>query len=84
MSRGLVLLALCGAALLAEPLLGQCAMCKTALTNSSEGQHVASEFNQAILVMVAAPYLVFGSIAGLLFRTRIAEWLGARSSSSSR
>ncbi len=84
MSRGLLLLALGGAALLAEPSLGQCSMCQTALTNSSEGQRIASEFNHAILVMVAAPYLVFGSIAGFLFRTRIVEWLGARYSSSSR
>lgn len=77
LAGGLLLLAV-----LAEPALAQCSMCKTALTNSAEGQRIAGEFNRAILVMVAAPYLVFGSIAGYLFRSRIREWLAARSSSS--
>lgn len=71
------------AAGLADPALAQCSMCKTALTNSAEGQRVAAEWNRAILVMVAAPYLVFGSIASWLFRSRIREWLEARSSSPS-
>ncbi len=76
---GVALLLLEGAA----PALAQCAMCQTALTQSAEGQRIASDFNHAILVMVAAPYLVFGSIAGLVFRSRIREWLaGARSPSS--
>jgi len=84
MSRGpLLALGVLLAAALADPVLAQCAMCKTALTNSAEGQRIAGEFNRAILVMVAAPYLVFGSIAGWLFRSRIREWLVARSSSSS-
>jgi ABC-type phosphate transport system permease subunit len=68
---------------LAAPALAQCTMCKMALTNSAEGQRIAQEFNRAILLMVAAPYLVFGSIAVYLFRSRIREWLAARSSSPS-
>jgi hypothetical protein len=58
-------------------------MCKTALTQSAEGQRIASDFNRAILVMVAAPYLVFGAIASFAFRSRIREWLVAVRSSSS-
>jgi hypothetical protein len=71
------------AACLAEPALAQCAMCKTALTSSAEGQRIAGDFNRAILLMLAAPYLVFGAIAGWLFRSRIRKWLVARSSSPS-
>ena len=70
-------------ALLAFPAFAQCPMCKTALTQSAEGQRIASDFNRAILVMVAAPYLVFGTIAGLVFRSRIREWLAAARSTSS-
>ena len=86
MKRAFVMTAAAAALLLlaAHPALAQCSMCKTALAGSSEGQRIASEFNHAILVMVAAPYLIFGSIAGWLFRNRIAGWLGARLSPSSR
>lgn len=85
MRRTLGLLGIAAAlAVIALPALAQCPMCKTALTQSAEGQRIASDFNRAILVMVAAPYLVFGSIAGFVFRSRIREWLaGARSTSSS-
>ena len=57
-------------------------MCKTALTQSAEGQRIASDFNRAILVMVAAPYLIVSGIAGFLFRSRIREWLAAARASS--
>ncbi|HJS59920.1 MAG TPA: hypothetical protein VKA01_17565 [Vicinamibacteria bacterium] len=75
---GLVLL------LWAAPAIAQCPMCKTALTQSAEGQRIASDFNRAILVMVAAPYLIFGTIAGFVFRSRIREWLATARWSSSR
>lgn len=55
--------------------LAQCAMCQTALTNSPEGQRIAGEFNKAILVMMAAPYAVFGSVAAFVFRTRVRRLL---------
>jgi hypothetical protein len=76
--RALLFAALFVVAAGAYPALAQCTMCKTALTGSSEGQRIANEFNHAILMMVAAPYLIFGTIAAWLFRTRIVEWLGAR------
>lgn len=60
----------------AGPALGQCAMCQTALTNSPEGQRIAGEFNKAILMMMAAPYAVFGSVAAFVFRSRWRGLLG--------
>jgi hypothetical protein len=52
-------------------LEAQCAMCRTALTNSPEGQGLAPEFNRAILLMIAAPYVVFGTVGLVAFRGRI-------------
>jgi hypothetical protein len=50
----------------------QCAMCQTALMNSPEARGMGAEFNRAILVMLFAPYAVFGSIGAVLLRRRIA------------
>jgi hypothetical protein len=47
-------------------------MCRTVLTNSSEGQAMAEQMNSGILIMIAAPYLVFGTVGVTLFRGRIA------------
>jgi hypothetical protein len=59
-----------------DPALAQgCALCKTVLTGSKEGQAIARQFNEAILVMLFAPYLVFGSLAAFAFRVRIRERL---------
>jgi hypothetical protein len=66
---GLVL-ALAAAA--APPAGAQCAMCRTALTNSPEGRSIGAQFNFAILVMLFAPYVVAGVIGGVLFRRQIA------------
>ena len=52
--------------------LAQCAMCQTALLNSPEARGMGAEFNRAILVMLFAPYAVFGSIGAVLLRRRIA------------
>lgn len=70
-----VALALVACAVLASPAAAQCAMCKTALTNSSEGQRIANNFNHAILVMFVAPYVVSTVFVGLVFRGRIRSWL---------
>jgi len=76
LKRLLVVALLAGTAFaVAGPAAAQCAMCKTALTNSSEGQRVADNFNHAILVMFFAPYLVFGVFIALVFRGRIRTWL---------
>ncbi len=53
-----------------EPIWAQCSMCRTALTESSEGQQMARGFNRAILFLLGAPYLVFGTLAVSLWRKR--------------
>jgi len=53
----------------------QCAMCKTALTNSPEGRDIGEQFNRAILLMIGAPYVVFGAVGAAIFRERLrAVW----------
>ena len=70
----LVVLAAGGAVVLAAaPSFAQCAMCQTALLNSPEGRGIGQEFNRAILLMLFAPYLVFGSVGAVLLRHRIAK-----------
>ena len=50
-------------------------MCKTALTNSPEGRDIGEQFNLAILLMIGAPYVVFGVVGAALFRDRLrARW----------
>ena len=60
----------------AEPAFAQgCALCKTVLTGSKEGQAIARQFNEAILVLLFAPYMVFGSLAAFAFRSKIKDRL---------
>ena len=40
----------------------QCAMCRTALENSVEGQQIAEGFQQGVIFLLAAPYAILGSI----------------------
>jgi hypothetical protein len=63
----LVASALAGAALPAE---AQCAMCKAVLTGSEEGRNMGAELNRAIILMLAAPYVVFATGAAIFFRKR--------------
>ena len=60
-------------ALAAGDLQAQCAMCRTALTNSAEGRSIIPEFNRAILLMIVAPYAVFAAVGVAAFRGRIRE-----------
>jgi len=55
----------------AGPALAQCAMCKTFLTSSPEGQRIARDFNLGILVMLVAPYAVFGFFTAFALRGEI-------------
>lgn len=59
-------------ALLAVPevVSAQCAMCRTALLNSREGQQLARGFNRGILFLLGAPFVVFGTVAFLILKTR--------------
>ena len=61
----------CSRSRAAPAALAQCSMCKAVVAQSPEGQRMAGELNKAILVMLAAPYLVFGSCAAVLFRSRL-------------
>lgn len=45
----------------------QCSMCRTALEQNPEA---AAGFNRAILLLLAAPYAVFGSLAGYVLVSR--------------
>ncbi len=41
----------------------QCAMCRTALESSAEGRAIAGGFRKGIVLLLAAPYLIFGTIS---------------------
>ena len=53
--------------LFADGLLAQCAMCRGAL-ESPEGQQMAQAFNRGILLLLAAPFAVVGTISLLIYR----------------
>ena len=61
----IALLAACAAACLliaSAPTSAQCAMCRTALTNSPETAKLAENFNKAIFVLLIPPVLLFCGI----------------------
>lgn len=69
------------ALVLPEGAAAQCAMCKTALTDSPEGRDIGEQFNRGILVMIGAPYLVFGVVGAALFREKLqSAWRRVRRS----
>ncbi len=51
--------------------VAQCAMCRTGLTHSPEGQRLATGFNSGILFLLSAPFIVVGTIAFLIFRPHL-------------
>lgn len=75
---GLCALLLASAWGVAPTAFAQCAMCKTALTSSPEGRHMAGQLNLAILMMVFSPYVIAGGVAGVLFRRQIGAWVRGR------
>ena len=46
----------------------QCAMCRTALESSPEGQALAGSFRQGILMLMGAPYLMLGAAGFAIYR----------------
>jgi hypothetical protein len=66
-----VLLAALLASSLPSSVFGQCAMCKAALEGSTDG--LGAQFNRAILVMMAGPYLLMGVFGVMLFRERLRD-----------
>ena len=51
----------------AHPASAQCAMCRRAL-DSPEGRQMIAAFRSGILVLLAAPFAVFGTVAMLAVR----------------
>ena len=49
---------------------GQCALCRSALSESVEGRAMAVGFNRGILFLVSVPFLTVGFVAFLIFRER--------------
>ncbi len=46
----------------------QCAMCRTTLLNSAEGQRLIGAFDRSIFFLLSAPFAVFGIIGGLIVK----------------
>lgn len=49
--------------------MAQCAMCKTALTNSVEGQQLAQGINNGIVLLLLIPFLLVATIGGFIYKT---------------
>ena len=60
------------------PAHAQCAMCRTALENSPEGRGMAASFNRGILLLLAVPYAIFGTIGVVVFRAHRRKQAEAR------
>jgi hypothetical protein len=75
LAKALLLLLLLGSS--APPAVAQCSMCKSVVAQSPEGRQLAGELNKAILLMLASPYLIFGSCLAVVFRNRLGD-LGRR------
>ncbi len=57
--------------LVAVPSLeAQCAMCRTALEGSEQGQAMAVQFNRGILFLLGAPFSVAAGIGIAMVRSR--------------
>jgi hypothetical protein len=72
-----VLLGSCLAALLlfSGNLAAQCQMCRTALTQSPEGLRWSRGINAGIMLLLAAPFLIAGSVALVIYQRPIARAL---------
>ena len=51
-------------------LEAQCAMCRTALEGSEQGQAMAEHFNRGILFLLGAPFTVAAGIGFAMKRSR--------------
>lgn len=67
---------LLGTCLDGAPALAQCAMCKATLAGSVEGRALQAPLNRAILLLLAAPYLVFACLVFAAFRKHIQQSAG--------
>ncbi len=53
-----------------DVVFAQCAMCRTGLINSPEGQALADGFNRGILFLLSVPFLLVGVISFLILNTQ--------------
>jgi hypothetical protein len=60
------------------PVNAQCSMCRTALENSPEGRGMAASFNRGILLLLAVPYAIFGTVGVVVFRAHRRKQAEAR------
>src|SRR3982751_6906717 len=60
----------CGLLISSAPAAAQCAMCKTALTNSPETAKLAENFNKAVFVLLIPPVLLFCGIFVAAYKFR--------------
>ncbi len=65
--RLVAVVAMTAVVLTPAPAAAQCAMCRRAL-QSPEGQHMVAAFRSGILVLLVAPFAVFGTVAALAIR----------------
>jgi len=83
----IALIAACLAACLlvaSAPAFAQCAMCRTALTNSPEAAKLADNFNKAVFVLLIPPVLLFCGIFIAAFKFRKAPGEEGRAKSLPR
>lgn len=65
-----IVLVAAAALVFVEPAAAQCAMCKTAVENSSEAASGARQLNLAILVLLVPPVAIFAGLFGVFYRYR--------------
>jgi hypothetical protein len=51
-----------------DTVFSQCVMCRTALEQSAEGKAMAGSFRWGILLLLGAPYAIFGTVAFVFIR----------------
>ena len=54
----------------ADPALAQCAMCKSAIENSTDAVAVSKGLNLAALVLLIPPVAIFAALFGVFYRYR--------------
>jgi hypothetical protein len=71
----LIFAACCLMVLFLAPNLGaQCAMCRTALTQSAEGERWSRGINAGILLLLATPFLIAGACLLVIFRDQTSRF----------
>lgn len=54
----------------ADPAFAQCAMCKTAIENSTDAAAASKGLNLAALVLLIPPVSIFAGLFGVFYRYR--------------